>query len=245
VQPTPTPIAPRRLILASSSPYRRALLERLRIVFTVDVPAIDETPLPHESPANTALRLAEAKARAVAARSGDALVIGSDQVATLDGRQIGKPGDPARALEQLRMMRGRDVQFHSALCLYDPRGDIARCADVVTRVRFRALPDAELDAYLRTERPYDIAGSAKSEGLGIALLDAVHSDDPTALIGLPLIALTGMLRQAGVPLFGVATVDNATAVEDVTAVGNTATMDATTATDNVAAVEHNLPPEAR
>ncbi|KAG0193168.1 hypothetical protein DFQ28_006176 [Apophysomyces sp. BC1034] len=207
MQSIPTPITSRRLILASRSPYRRALLERLHIAFDVDVPAIDETPLPQESPASTALRLAEAKARAVAARSGDALVIGSDQVATLAGRQIGKPGDHARALEQLRVMRGRDVQFHSALCVYDPRDDTTQCANVITRVRFRDLPDAELDAYLRAERPYDVAGSAKSEGLGIALLEAVDSDDPTALIGLPLIALTGMLRQAGVPLLGAAKVD--------------------------------------
>ncbi|MCG1053977.1 septum formation protein Maf [Mycetohabitans sp. B5] len=204
MQPISAPIAARRLILASSSPYRRALLQRLRVTFDVDVPAIDETPLPHEAPAGTALRLAEAKARAVAARSGDALVIGSDQVATLAGRQIGKPGDHARALEQLRTMRGRDVEFHTALCLYDPRNDTARCTDVVTRVRFRNLPDTELNAYLQMERPYDVAGSAKSEGLGIALLEAIDSDDPTALIGLPLIALTDMLRQAGVTLLGTA-----------------------------------------
>lgn len=202
MQPIPSPTIPRRLILASSSRYRRALLERLRLPFDVEIPAIDETPLPHESPANTALRLAEAKARAVAARGGDALVIGSDQVATLDGRQIGKPGDHARALAQLRTMRGREVQFYSALCLYDPRNHIAQCANVLTRVRFRDLPDAELNAYLHAERPYDVAGSAKSEGLGIALLESIDSDDPTALVGLPLIALTGMLRHAGVPLFG-------------------------------------------
>lgn len=199
---------PPRLILASSSPYRRALLERLRIAFDVAVPALDETPLPTETPAATALRLAQAKARAVAAREAasrdDALVlvIGSDQVATFDGLQIGKPGTHEKALEQLRMMRNRVVEFHSALCLFDSARDLAQTEDVVTRVRFRDLSDAELDAYLRAETPYDVAGSAKSEGLGIALLESIESDDPTALVGLPLIALTRMLRAAGYPLFG-------------------------------------------
>lgn len=199
---------PPRLILASSSPYRRALLERLRIDFDVRVPALDETPLPSEAPAATALRLAQAKARAVAAReaaaetdSAPVLVIGSDQVATFDGLQIGKPGMHDRALEQLRMMRNRVVEFHSALCLFDSARDIAQTEDVVTRVRFRDLPDVELDAYLRLETPYDVAGSAKSEGLGIALLESIESDDPTAVVGLPLIALTRMLRVAGYPLF--------------------------------------------
>ena len=197
-------VRPPRLILASSSPYRRALLERLRIAFDVCVPALDETPLAGETPSQTALRLAQAKARAVAARetdSGPVLVIGSDQVATFDGLQIGKPGTHEKALEQLRMMRNRVVQFHSALCLFDSARDTARTEDVVTRVRFRDLPDAELEAYLRAETPYDVAGSAKSEGLGIALLDSIESSDPTALVGLPLIALTQMLREAGYPLF--------------------------------------------
>ncbi|MGN6649704.1 Maf-like protein [Trinickia sp.] len=200
-------IQPPRLILASSSPYRRTLLERLRIAFDIAVPALDETPLPSETPAATALRLAQAKARAVAARETAApdaapvLVIGSDQVATFDGLQIGKPGTHEKALEQLRMMRNRVVEFHSALCLFDSARDLARTEDVVTRVRFRDLSDAELEAYLRAETPYDVAGSAKSEGLGIALLDSIESDDPTALVGLPLIALTRMLRAAGYPLF--------------------------------------------
>jgi septum formation protein len=200
-----------RLILASSSPYRRELLERLRLPFVVAVPALDETPHPGEAPAATALRLAEAKARAIAAREAerpdgrhplDTLVIGSDQVATFDGRQIGKPGTHDNALAQLQAMRGRVVEFHTALCLFDGARNVARTEDVVTRVRFRNLSDAELDAYLRAETPYDVAGSAKSEGLGIALLDAIDSDDPTALIGLPLIALTRMLLDAGYPIFG-------------------------------------------
>lgn len=201
-------LRPPRLILASSSPYRRALLERLRIAFDVAVPALDETPLAAETPAATALRLAQAKARAVAARECAAapdgapvLVIGSDQVATFDGLQIGKPGTHEKALEQLRTMRNRIVEFHSALCLYDSARDLAQTEDVITRVRFRDLPDAELEAYLRAETPYDVAGSAKSEGLGIALLESIESDDPTALVGLPLIALTRMLRAAGYPLF--------------------------------------------
>ncbi|MFC0398643.1 Maf-like protein [Paraburkholderia rhizosphaerae] len=196
---------PPRLILASSSRYRRELLERLRIPFDVVVPAVDETPLAGESPEATALRLAQAKARAVATglAAGDAaLVIGSDQVATFDNLQIGKPGTHDNALAQLQAMRGREVLFHSALCLFDSRTADAQCIDVVTRVRFRGnLSDAGLDAYLRAETPYDVAGSAKAEGLGITLLEAIKSDDPTALIGLPLIALSGMLHAAGYPLW--------------------------------------------
>jgi septum formation protein len=200
-----SPNRPPRLILASSSPYRRELLERLRVPFDVAVPAIDETPFAGETPDITALRLAEAKARAVAAGlpAGEAaLVIGSDQVATYDGLQIGKPGTHENALAQLRAMRGREVLFHSALCLFDSRSAAAQTADVMTRVRFRDLPDAALDAYLRAETPYDVAGSAKSEGLGIALLEAIHSDDPTALVGLPLIALSRMLLAVDFPLLG-------------------------------------------
>lgn len=192
------------LILASSSRYRRELLERLRIPFTTTAPDIDETPQPGETPEATALRLAEAKARAVAAalpaHAGRTLVIGSDQVATFDGRQIGKPGTHERALAQLQSMRGREVLFHSALSLLDTATSRTDTVDIVTKVRFRDLPDAALDAYLRAETPYDCAGSAKSEGLGIALLEAIESDDPTALIGLPLIALTRMLLAAGFPL---------------------------------------------
>lgn len=202
--------APPRLILASSSAYRRELLSRLQLPFEAIAPDLDETPQPGEAPQDTALRLAREKAAAVASRHPGALVIGSDQVATLDGMQIGKPGDHARALAQLQLMRGRRVVFHTALCLWDGRvsepGEAARRAQsdtVQVFVDFRDLPDAELDAYLRIEQPYDCAGSAKNEGLGIALLERIESSDPTALTGLPLIALTGMLRRAGVPFFGV------------------------------------------
>ena len=190
------------LILGSSSPYRRELLSRLRIPFEVATPDIDETPLAGERPAATALRLSRLKAEAIAALHAGALVIGSDQVCTLDDQQIGKPGTHAKALALLQLMRGRTVTFHSALCLLDGRTGEAQVADIQTRATFRDLSDAELDAYLRLETPYDCAGSAKVEGLGIMLLERVESDDPTALIGLPLIALTGMLRHVGYPCFG-------------------------------------------
>jgi len=192
-----------RLILASSSAYRRELLARLHLPFEAIAPHIDESPLPGEAPEATALRLARAKAEAIALRHPGALVIGSDQVATLDGAQIGKPGDHPRALAQLQTMRGREVVFHTALCLWDGRvADSVQVENVQVFVRFRDLPDAELDAYLRIEQPYDCAGSAKNEGLGIALIERIDSLDPTALTGLPLIALTGMLRRAGVGFFG-------------------------------------------
>jgi septum formation protein len=197
--------APVRLILASSSAYRRELLSRLGLPFEAIAPDIDETPLPGEAPEATALRLARDKAAAVARQHPGALVIGSDQVATLDGEQIGKPGDHARALAQLQKMRGRRVTFHTALCLWDGRlsaEQAAQVENVQVFVTFRNLPDHELDAYLRIEQPYDCAGSAKNEGLGIALLERIDSSDPTALTGLPLIALTGMLRRAGVTFFG-------------------------------------------
>jgi septum formation protein len=196
-----------RLILASGSAYRRELLSRLHLPFEAVSPDIDETPQPGETPDATALRLARAKAAAVARMHPGALVIGSDQVATLDGAQIGKPGDHARALAQLQTMRGRKVVFHTALCLWDGRlpedqaDQAAQLENVQAFVTFRDLPDAELDAYLRIEQPYDCAGSAKNEGLGIALLERIDSTDPTALTGLPLIALTGMLRRAGMPFF--------------------------------------------
>ncbi len=200
--PTSTPP---RLILASSSAYRRDLLARLRLPFEVMLPDIDESPLAGESPETTALRLARQKAQAVARRAPGSVVIGSDQVATLDGEQIGKPGNHANALAQLQKMRGREVVFHTALCLWDDRACAltggAHVQNVQTVVAFRDLPDAELDAYLRIEQPYDCAGSAKNEGLGIAILERIDASDPTALTGLPLIALSGMLRKAGFTFF--------------------------------------------
>ena len=194
-------LTPPRLVLASSSAYRKELLSRLQLPFEVAVPDLDETPLPGETPSATALRLARDKAAAVAARMPGAIVIGSDQVATLDDEQIGKPGSHAAALAQLQKMRGRQVVFHTALCVWDGRSGQAQVEDVQTTVTFRDLPDAELDAYLRIEQPYDCAGSAKNEALGIAILERIDSSDPTALTGLPLIALTGMLRNIGVSFF--------------------------------------------
>ncbi|MDP5009567.1 MAG: Maf family nucleotide pyrophosphatase [Glaciimonas sp.] len=198
-----------RLILGSSSPYRKELLSRLRIPFEVLIPDIDETALFGENPETTAMRLAQAKAQAIAAIAPDALIIASDQVATLDGEQIGKPGNHANALLQLQKMRGRRVVFHTALCLWDGRKNakghakehVIQLENIQTFVTFRDLPDAELDAYLRIEQPYDCAGSAKNEGLGITILSNIESTDPTALTGLPLITLTSMLRHAGVPFF--------------------------------------------
>jgi septum formation protein len=194
-----------RLILGSSSPYRRELLSRLGLPFEVIAPDIDETALPGEAPETTALRLAQEKARAIGLRmpAGGALIIGSDQVATLDGEQIGKPGNHENALRQLQKMRGRRVIFHTALCLWDSTGPapVVQTDNVQTFVTFRDLPDHELDAYLRIEQPYDCAGSAKNEGLGIAILEKIESSDPTALTGLPLIALSTMLRKRGVVFF--------------------------------------------
>ncbi len=194
-----------RLILGSSSTYRQELLTRLQLPFEVSVPAIDETPRTGETPEATALRLAQEKAMAVAARHPESLIIGCDQVATLNGQQIGKPGSHDKALRQLQFMRGQRVAFHTALCLFDGRssrpGPEIQVEDVQTFVTFRDLPDEELDAYLRLEQPYDCAGSAKNEALGITILEKIESSDPTALTGLPLIALTGMLRRAGVSFF--------------------------------------------
>jgi septum formation protein len=193
-----------RLILGSSSIYRKELLARLRLPFDVIVPDIDETALPAEAPEATAMRLAEQKALAISSQAPGALLIGCDQVATLDGIQIGKPGTHRNALTQLQTMRGREVVFHTALCLLDSRAGARiplQMENVQTCVTFRDLPDAELDAYLRIEQPYDCAGSARNEGLGIALIDAIRGTDPTALTGLPLIALTGMLRRVGVRFF--------------------------------------------
>jgi septum formation protein len=188
------------LVLASGSPYRRELLARLRVPFDVVVSDVDETAPPDETPRATALRLSEAKARAVAARRPDAVVIGSDQVAECDGRPFGKPGTHEAAVAQLRTLRARAVVFHSGLCVVAPDGS-ARVDVVSTTVRFRDLDDATIERYLRAETPYDCAGSAKAEGLGIALLERIDSDDPTALVGLPLIALVSMLESIKYPLF--------------------------------------------
>lgn len=201
----PPPFFQPHLILGSSSRYRKELLARLQIPFDVVVPDMDETPQTGESPDETALRLAKQKAAAVAKRFPGSVVIGSDQVATLDGEQIGKPGSHANALRQLQQMRGRQVVFHTAICLWDSRENTedsaAQLANVQTFVRFRNLPDHDLDAYLHIEQPYDCAGSAKNEGLGIALIEQIDSTDPTALTGLPLITLTSMLYRAGFQFF--------------------------------------------
>jgi septum formation protein len=186
------------LVLASSSPYRRLLLERLRVPYSSASPDLDESPLPGEAPPHTAVRLAEAKARAVAARFPGAIVIGSDQVAVLDGAPLGKPGSHAAALAQLLAMRGRSVVFHTALCVLDAARGTCRTEDVPTTVQFREYSDAQAERYLELEKPYDCAGSAKIEAMGIALVEKVVSTDPTALIGLPLIALVSLLREAGV-----------------------------------------------
>jgi septum formation protein len=199
---TLTPSAPtsRSVVLGSTSRYRRELLERLRIPFTVSAPGVDETPLPGEAPQALARRLALAKARAVAALHPDAVVIGSDQVADLAGQALGKPGEHARAVQQLRKMRGQTVVFQTALAVVCLASGYEQVDLAEVRVVFRDLSDDEIEAYLQAEQPYDCAGSAKSEGLGIALLESIDNDDPTALIGLPLIRTARMLRQAGVKL---------------------------------------------
>ncbi len=192
--------APRPLVLGSTSVYRRELLQRLRLPFTVAAPAVDETPLPGEPPAQLAQRLALAKAHAVATLHPEAVVIGSDQVADLAGQPLGKPGDHARATAQLQRMRGHTVVFHTAVAVVCHASGFAQTDLAPVRVRFRELSDAEIERYLRAEQPYDCAGSAKSEGLGISLLEAIDSDDPTALIGLPLIRTCRLLRAAGLVL---------------------------------------------
>lgn len=192
-----------KLILASTSRYRRELLQRLRLPFEVMSPDVDESPQPGEAPKALATRLALAKAQAVAARHPDAVVIGSDQVADLAGEAIGKPGTHERATEQLRRLRGHFVVFHTAVAVVRRATGYAQVEEAPVRVQFRQLTDTEIEHYLRTEQPYDCAGSAKCETLGIALLDAIHSDDPTALVGLPLIRTSRLLRAAGLdPLVG-------------------------------------------
>jgi septum formation protein len=193
--------SPRPLILGSTSRYRHALLSRLRIPFDVVAPEVDETPLTGESPFDLASRLALAKAHAVAQLHPHAVVIGSDQVADLHGEPLGKPGNHARAVEQLRGMRGQTVIFQTAVAVVCRATGFTQMDVAPVRVRFRDLSDAEIEAYLQAEQPYDCAGSAKSEGLGIALLDAIDNDDPTALIGLPLIRTCNMLRDAGISIF--------------------------------------------
>jgi len=188
------------LILGSTSRYRRELLERLQHPFTTVSPEVDETPQPGEAPRDLALRLALAKAHAVAAQHPEAIVIGSDQVADLLGQPLGKPGTHERAVAQLRQMRGQTVRFHTALAVVCQATGWVHSDVAEVGVRFRQLSDAEIERYLRAETPYDCAGSAKSEGLGISLLDAIDSDDPTALIGLPLIRTCRMLRAAGLVL---------------------------------------------
>ncbi len=186
------------IVLASSSPYRRSLLARLGLPFEVRTPVLDEAALPGEAARDTALRLAQAKARAVAADCPGALIIGSDQVAVLDGMALGKPGTHANAVAQLKAMRGKSVLFHTAVALFNAATRVLQSAEVPTTVRFRRYTDSEIERYLTAERPYDCAGSAKIEGIGIALVATVESTDPSALIGLPLIELAAMLRNEGV-----------------------------------------------
>jgi len=192
----------RRLVLGSTSPYRRDLLARLRLPFEVAAPDVDETPHPHETPQQLACRLAMTKARTVAARFPAHVVIGSDQVADLAGQPLGKPGTHERAVAQLRQMRGQTVVFQTAVAVVCQASSFAQMDLAQVKVLFRDLSDAEIEAYLLTETPYDCAGSAKSEGLGIALLERIDSDDPTALVGLPLIRTCRMLEAAGVRLLG-------------------------------------------
>ena len=190
----------RPLILGSTSRYRKELLARLCIPFQVEAPEVDETPLAQEAPEDLALRLALAKARAVANKYPDAVVIGSDQVADLDGEPLGKPGNHTNAVKQLKRMRGKTVIFQTALSVVCVATGFEQTDLAAVKVTFRDLTDAEIESYLKAEEPYDCAGSAKSEGLGIALLAAIDNDDPTALIGLPLIRTCHMLRAAGVKL---------------------------------------------
>jgi septum formation protein len=203
VTSTPMPTsAP--LILGSTSRYRRELLQRLRVPFEVAAPQVDETPQPGEAPAALALRLALAKARAVAAQHPGAIVIGSDQVADLAGQAVGKPGTHERAVAQLQAMRGHSVVFQTAVAVVRPATGFEQALLAPVTVRFRRLSDAAIERYLRLEQPYDCAGSAKCETLGIALLDAIDSDDPTALVGLPLIRTAHLLREAGLDVLDLA-----------------------------------------
>ena len=189
-----------QLVLASTSIYRRELLLRLQLPFSVIAPDVDETPLPGETPEKTAGRLAELKARAVEAQFPESLIIGSDQVAVLEGTHLGKPLTHENALKQLRFMSGKTVVFHSALCLFNSATNTVQHDVVPSQVTFRSLSDAQIERYLSREQPYHCAGSAKTEGLGIALIEKIQGDDPNALIGLPLISLVSMLANEGVEL---------------------------------------------
>ena len=188
---------PRQLILASGSRYRKELLGRLGLPFEVALPDVDESPRPQESPADTALRLSISKARFLQASRPDALIIGSDQVASSGGRRFDKPGNHENALRQLRELSGKTAQFDTAVALLDARNGSVQTRVVPCRVTFRALDEALIERYLEKEKPYDCAGAAKAEGLGIALIQRIETEDPTSLIGLPLIALSEMLRRAG------------------------------------------------
>lgn len=192
------PYSGRPVILGSTSRYRKELLSRLQIPFDTAAPDVDETPHPNESPKDLAMRLALAKAHAVALKNPQAVVIGSDQVADLEGEPLGKPGNHANATLQLQRMRGKTVIFQTALSVVCLTTRFEKTDLAVVKVKFRDLSDSEIESYLLAEEPYDCAGSAKSEGLGIALLESIESDDPTALIGLPLIRTCLMLREAGV-----------------------------------------------
>jgi septum formation protein len=199
-QPLPNRGLIRRLILGSTSRYRRELLQRLQTPFEVLTPDVDETPLPGEKPSVLAIRLALAKAHAVSSAAPDAVVIGSDQVADLHGQPLGKPGTHERAVAQLRQMRGQTVIFQTAVAVVCKESGFEQSSLAAVKVTFRDLTDDEIESYLHAEQPYDCAGSAKSEGLGIALLSSIESDDPTALVGLPLIRTCNMIRAAGIAL---------------------------------------------
>lgn len=188
------------LVLASTSPYRRELLSRLRLPFETVAPDVDESPLPGEAPPETALRLAELKARAVGRQFRSAIVIGSDQVAHVGSESFGKPGDHENAVRQLRRLSGQTVDFVTGLCVLNVASARSQARNITTRVTFRSLSENTIENYLRAEQPYNCAGSAKSEGLGIALIARMECDDPTALIGLPLIALCDLLSKEGIAL---------------------------------------------
>ena len=186
-----------QLVLASTSPFRKALLEKLQLPFSTCKPQVDETPLPDETPQALVARLAELKARAGGEQYPQGLIIGSDQVAVIDGQILGKPGDHTTAMQQLRNASGKVVTFYTGLCLYDAGKDSAQTEVVPFKVHFRELSDAQIESYLHKEQPYNCAGSFKSEALGIALFEKLEGDDPNTLIGLPLIRLIAMLEQAG------------------------------------------------